>query len=162
MWLIILIVLISACQPSAQSALPLIGLNGDTVKITRRTDAEWKKTLSPQQYDVLRKSGTELAFTGKLLHNKKKGVYTCGGCGLPLFVSDSKYDSGSGWPSYFQPFHKNNIIEKVDLSYGMRRIEVLCAGCNGHLGHLFDDGPKPTGLRYCVNSASLDFVEKNQ
>jgi peptide-methionine (R)-S-oxide reductase len=162
MLLIILLLLTFACQPAAQSAKPLIGIQGDTVKIVAKSDAEWKKLLTPQQYEVLRNSGTERAFTGKLLLNKKNGVYTCAGCGLPLFVSDAKYDSGSGWPSYYQPFHKNNVIEKIDLSHGMRRTEIRCAGCNGHLGHMFDDGPKPTGLRYCINSASLDFVEKNK
>ena len=122
--------------------------------ITTKTD--WKKKLTPQQYKVLREKSTELPFSGKLLHNKEKGTYMCAGCGTELFLSDTKYDSGCGWPSFFEA-NKKNIELKDDYSLGMHRIEVLCKKCGGHLGHLFDDGPKPTGKRYCINSAALEF-----
>ncbi len=123
------------------------------------TDEEWQKRLSPDQYKILRNKGTERPFCGTLLDNKKQGVYTCAGCGLPLFSSDSKFNSGTGWPSFFQPISKTNVIEHEDNSYGMRRVESLCARCDGHLGHVFPDGPKPTGLRFCMNSESLNFTE---
>jgi peptide methionine sulfoxide reductase msrA/msrB len=122
------------------------------------TDAQWHKRLSDEQFDVLRSKGTERPFCGTLLDNKQEGVYTCAGCGLPLFSSDSKFHSGTGWPSFFQPIAKENVIELADHSYGMTRTEINCARCDGHLGHVFDDGPKPTGLRFCLNSASLDFT----
>ena len=118
---------------------------------------EWRKKLSPDQYRVLREKGTEPAFTGKLLHNKAKGVYMCAGCGTNLFTDDTKFDSGSGWPSFYDPLDRKNIEEIEDESHGMRRIEIVCRNCKGHLGHVFPDGPRPTGLRYCVNSLSLDF-----
>lgn len=121
---------------------------------------EWKKKLTPEQYHVLREKGTELPFTGKLLHNKQKGVYVCAGCGTELFPSDTKYDSGCGWPSFSDLQHKENIELRKDTSLGMQRIEVLCKKCGGHLGHVFDDGPTPTGKRYCINSLSLGFKKK--
>ncbi len=123
----------------------------------KKTDAEWKAQLSPEQYRVLREKGTEPAFTGKYNINKEKGMYVCAGCGSPLFSSDTKFDSGCGWPSFYEALDKDKIKEVRDTSFGMVRIEILCANCGGHLGHVFDDGPKPTGLRYCVNSLSLDF-----
>ncbi|UCF99616.1 MAG: peptide-methionine (R)-S-oxide reductase MsrB [Spirochaetaceae bacterium] len=123
----------------------------------RRSDPEWKEALSPEQYEVLRRKGTERAFTGKYHNSKEKGVYLCAGCGSPLFDSETKFDSGTGWPSYYQPITEGAVEAEEDRSYGMVRTEVLCAQCGGHLGHVFTDGPEPTGLRYCINSISLDF-----
>ena len=123
----------------------------------RKSDEEWKKELSPEQYRVLREKGTEPAFTGELCENKNEGVYRCAACGEELFSSEAKYDSGSGWPSFFLPMSEDKIDEKVDRSIFTTRTEILCAKCGGHLGHVFNDGPKPSGLRYCVNSASLKF-----
>jgi len=125
-----------------------------------KTDAEWQKQLTKQQYLIARNKGTEAPFCGNLLDNHIKGVYACVCCGLPLFSSDSKFNSGTGWPSFFQPVAKENVIEHVDRGHGMDRTEILCARCDGHLGHVFNDGPRPTGLRFCVNSESLKFVEK--
>ena len=123
----------------------------------KRSDFEWIKTLSPEQYEVLRRKGTERAFSGKYYNSKGKGVYRCAGCGNPLFDSDTKFDSGTGWPSYYQPVSADAVATEEDNSYGMIRTEVLCARCGGHLGHVFPDGPEPTGRRYCINSISLDF-----
>lgn len=116
--------------------------------------------MSPEEYRVLRNCGTEPAFTGKYYKHNKKGIYECAGCGTELFSSNTKYDSGSGWPSFYAPVEKNTIKEVEDNSFGMRRIEIKCANCDSHLGHVFPDGPNPTGLRYCVNSVSLDFSEE--
>jgi peptide-methionine (R)-S-oxide reductase len=124
------------------------------------TEEEWKLKLSPDRYQVLRKKGTERPFTGDLLHIKKDGIYVCGGCGNELFNSDSKFNSGSGWPSFFDVIRNENIITESDTGHGMVRTEISCARCGGHLGHVFDDGPRPTGLRYCVNSLSLKFKEE--
>lgn len=125
-----------------------------------KSDEEWKKQLTPEQYEIARGKGTERPFCGNLLDNKKDGVYSCICCGLPLFASDAKFDSGTGWPSFFQPVAKENVVTETDHSHGWVRKEILCARCDGHLGHVFDDGPKPTRLRFCVNSESLAFTAR--
>lgn len=124
-----------------------------------RTDDEWRKKLTPEQYRILRRQGTEAAFCGVFYDHKKPGTYLCVGCDLPVFKSDSKFDSGTGWPSFFQPAAKDAVWTRRDVSHGMIRDEVLCARCDGHLGHVFQDGPKPSGLRFCINSEVLKFVE---
>jgi peptide methionine sulfoxide reductase msrA/msrB len=126
------------------------------------SDEEWSQRLTPDQFRILRSQGTERAFCGTLLDNKKEGVYCCVGCGLPLFASNSKFNSGTGWPSFFQPIAPENVEERSDDGFGMRRTEILCARCGGHLGHVFDDGPRPTGLRFCLNSESLKFTPNTE
>ena len=121
------------------------------------SDADWRQRLTPEQFRVLRSSGTERPFCGTLLDNKRPGVYACAGCGLPLFASDAKFHSGTGWPSFFQPIAPGNVLEVADHSHGMLRVEIRCKRCDAHLGHVFPDGPPPTKLRYCLNSVSLDF-----
>lgn len=125
-----------------------------------KTDEEWKRELTLEQYEVLRKKGTERAFTGKYWDTKEPGIYRCAACGEILFKSDTKFDSGCGWPSFYAPSSSSVITETTDSSHFMKRTEVLCSKCGGHLGHVFDDGPNPTGLRYCINSASLAFDKK--
>jgi peptide-methionine (R)-S-oxide reductase len=128
-----------------------------TIEKIDKSDEEWKKILTPEQYKVLRKQGTEPAWTGKYHNHKEKGVYVCAACGLPLFSSETKFDSGTGWPSFWKPIDESHVGTHTDRSFFMTRTEVHCARCGGHLGHVFPDGPPPTGLRYCMNSASFDF-----
>ena len=123
-----------------------------------KSDAEWKKELTEEQFRVLREKGTEAAYTGKYYKHDKEGVYRCAGCGHALFTSKEKYHSGSGWPSFYAPADDRTVVTQMDRSHGMVREEVLCSNCGGHLGHVFDDGPRPTGLRYCINSVSLEFT----
>jgi len=124
-----------------------------------KTDAQWREELSPEQYEVLRRQGTERPFTGRYWNVKEDGMYHCAGCGAALFGSDTKFESGSGWPSFFEPAMSENVEVLTDASHGMIRTEVRCANCGGHLGHVFEDGPNPTGLRYCINSCALDLQQ---
>ena len=130
---------------------------GDNTRITV-TDAQWKKVLTPKAYNILREKGTEMANTGPYVHNPQKGIYYCAACGHALFSSDTKFDSGTGWPSFYQALNDGSVAQAKDNSYGMERDEVVCARCGGHLGHVFDDGPAPTHLRYCMNGYALHFT----
>lgn len=160
-----MIVLIAAGVLWAASAKDKTGKTSKTDKKkgaavsdkVQMTDAEWKKILSPEQYEILRKKGTERAFTGKYTDHHETGSYVCAGCGFKLFVSEDKFDSHCGWPSFSKPVSADSVASQEDNSHFMKRVEVLCPKCGGHLGHVFEDGPKPTGLRYCINSASLEF-----
>ncbi len=153
----------NAKQPSASGQKHesfFVDMKGDTIRTITKTDAEWKAQLDPASYNVLREEGTERPYTGKYAANHEKGLYVCNGCGLPLFSSDTKFESGTGWPSFFQPIDKTHVLEKTDNTLGMKRTEVVCHRCGGHLGHVFEDGPEPTGLRYCMNSVSLNFQKQ--
>jgi len=155
---------LSESLPSASLAVQTLTMQTNTASLdepvgqVRKSDAEWKKILTALQFHVLREKGTERAFSGKLLHKKDEGVFVCAACGNPLFSSTAKYDSRTGWPSFWRPIGKGRILLKADRSLFMTRTELVCGRCGGHLGHVFDDGPQPTGKRYCINSASLNFI----
>ena len=163
---LIIIFAITSCQTQpnqTQQTVPVAQWTGEIpeeISRVEKSEEEWKAELSSKEFYVLRQKGTERAFTGDLLEEKKEGLYVCRGCGLPLFTSKTKYKSGTGWPSYYQPLKKEFIKEATDYDIGYARTEVMCAQCDGHLGHVFPDGPRPTGLRYCINAVSLDFVPK--
>jgi peptide-methionine (R)-S-oxide reductase len=148
-------------HPLLVAVRPPVGLRtGSLAPMTRqveKSEEEWKAELTPEQYEVLRRAGTERAFTGEYVHNKDTGMYHCGACDAELFSSDTKFDSGTGWPSFYEPAVAANVETRDDTGHGMVRTEVLCRACGSHLGHVFPDGPNPTGLRYCINSCSLDF-----
>lgn len=150
-------VAVTGGQKDSYAGLPVRTSPPDRKDKVRKTDAEWKKVLSAEAYDVLRHEGTERAFTGSLLNVHDKGTWSCAGCGLPLFTTSTKFESGTGWPSFYQPIKQDNVWVKRDTTFGMDRYEVRCARCDGHLGHVFNDGPQPTGLRYCMNSVALKF-----
>lgn len=149
-----------ACLFGAAACAPVGAVEGSKTYPVQKSAEEWKKELTPEQYHVLRESGTERAFTGAYWNHKGHGTYTCAGCGQPLFSSSTKFKSGTGWPSYTEPVKAGAVEEHRDLAFQMVRTEVRCSSCGGHLGHVFPDGPPPTGLRYCINSAALDFQPK--
>ena len=158
-WIMILLtsLILPACSQHKPLEKSISTVKGRIIK----TEEEWKKQLTPQQFYVLREKGTERAFSGEYWNNHANGIYVCAACQLPLFKSETKFESGTGWPSFYQPTSDTSVAVNSDTTYGMERDEVICARCGGHLGHVFADGPKPTGLRYCMNSVSLKFEKNN-
>jgi peptide-methionine (R)-S-oxide reductase len=158
--LIVIIALIFSFGSCAQQKSEKNASKTSSIEKIEKSEAEWKKELTEMEYYVLREKGTERAFTSELNKVTEEGTFVCAACSLPLFASETKFKSGTGWPSFYEPINEVNVAQESDQSYGMVRTEVLCARCDGHLGHVFSDGPKPTGLRYCINGAALKFEEK--